>query len=179
MDLALRLLTVDDAPAMLALRDANRDHFRRSEPIRAPSWFTLDEQRGWLGTGDPILGAFAGDALAGFARIGQITRGGFQNCYLGYAVGEPFTGRGIATALVRAAVAHALDDLGLHRVQANVRTTNPASKRVLEKAGFRREGLALRYLELDGAWVDHDLFAITAEDPREGRPRTAAEPSGG
>ena len=68
---------------------------------------------------------------------------------------------------MRAAAAHAFDDLRLHRVQANVRTTNEASRRVLQKAGFRREGLALRYLELDGAWVDHDLFAITAEDPRE------------
>ena len=64
------------------------------------------------------------------------------------------------------AVAHALDELALHRVQANVRTTNEASKRVLVKTGFRREGLALRYLALDGAWVDHDLFAITTEDER-------------
>lgn len=160
----IRLLTVDDAPAVLALREANREHFRRSEPKREPSWFTLDEQRAWLGTDDPILGAVEGDDVLGYARISQITRGGFQNCYLGYAVGEPFTGRGLATSLVRAAVAHALDELGLHRVQANVRTTNAASQRVLEKAGFRREGRALRYLALDGEWTDHDLFAITRED---------------
>ena len=165
--MTIRLLRAGDAQAVLALRAANRDRFRRSEPIRPPSWFTPEEQRAWLSTSEPTLGAFEGDELAGFARIGHITRGGFQNCYLGYAVGEPFGGRGIATALVRAAVAHALDDLALHRAQANVRTTNAASKRVLEKAGFRREGLALRYLELDGAWVDHDLYAITAEDPRE------------
>ena len=166
MSATIRLLDGDDAAIMLALREANRGHFRRSEPIRPAAWFTLTEQRRWLEDEGAILGAFAGEELAGFARIGHVTRGGFQNCYLGYAVGEPFTGRGIATALVRAAVAHAFDDLGLHRVQANVRTTNEASKRVLLKAGFRREGLALRYLELDGAWVDHDLFAITAEDPR-------------
>ena len=164
MAVAIRLLTEDDAEAVLALREANRDHFRRSEPIRPAAWFTVSEQRAWLGGEGAILGAFEGDELTGFARLGQISRGGFQNCYLGYAVGEPHTGRGIATALVRAAVAHAFDALGLHRVQANVRTGNEASKRVLLKAGFRREGLALRYLELDGAWVDHDLFAITRED---------------
>lgn len=166
--MTIRPLNADDAEAMLALRESNRDHFRRSEPIRPASWFTLAEQERWLAGGDDtILGAFVGGELAGFARISQITRGGFQNCYLGYAVGERFGGRGIATSLVRAAVDHALAELGLHRVQANVRTTNEASKRVLVKAGFRREGLALRYLELDGAWVDHDLFAITAEDLRE------------
>lgn len=163
--MAIRLLDAGDAGAMLALRESNRDHFRRSEPIRPASWFTLAEQERWLGgVEDVILGAFVDDELAGFARIGQITRGGFQNCYLGYAIGERFGRRGVATALVRAAVDHAFSELGLHRVQANVRTTNEASKRVLLKTGFRREGLALRYLELDGAWVDHDLFAITAED---------------
>lgn len=164
MDTEIRLLIADDAAAVLALREANREHFRRSEPVRQASWFTLAEQREWLGGDGAILGAFEGDELAGFARISQISRGGFQNCYLGYAVGEPHTGRGVATGLVRAAVAHALDELGLHRVQANVRTENEASKRVLVKAGFRREGLALRYLELDGRWVDHELFAITRED---------------
>ena len=163
----IRLLTPDDAAAVLALREDNRASFRRSEPVRPPDWFTPHAQAEWLGGDGAILGAFEGDALTGFARLSQITRGGFQNCYLGYAVGERFTGRGVATALVRAAVGHAFDDLRLHRVQANVRTTNEASRRVLQKAGFRREGLALRYLELDGAWVDHDLFAITAEDPRE------------
>jgi len=160
----IRPLTPDDAAAMLALREANRDHFRRSEPVRARSWFTLSEQRAWLGGGDPILGAIEAEGIAGFARISQITRGGFQNCYLGYAVDEASCGRGVATALVNAAVEKAFGGLGLHRVQANVRRENAASMRVLEKAGFRREGIALRYLELDGRWVDHVLFAITTED---------------
>jgi RimJ/RimL family protein N-acetyltransferase len=55
-------------------------------------------------------------------------------------------------------------DIGLHRVQATVSPQNTASKRVLEKVGFRREGLALRYLQLAGRWSDQELWAITTED---------------
>ncbi len=57
----------------------------------------------------------------------------------------------------------AFDELGLHRVQAAVVPENTASARVLEKAGFREEGLARRYLFLDGQWKDHRMFARTAD----------------
>ena len=58
--------------------------------------------------------------------------------------------------------------LGLHRVQAAVMPRNAASIRVLEKNGFRREGLAPRYLRINGEWEDHLIFARTAEDEAEG-----------
>lgn len=77
---------------------------------------------------------------------------------------EEHNGRGYATQAVGSAVDYAFDELGLHRVQANVMTSNPRSARVLEKAGFRREGLALHYLKIAGRWEDHDLYAITQED---------------
>ena len=63
----------------------------------------------------------------------------------------------------RQAIALAWAD-GLHRVQAAVSPDNAGSQRVLEKAGFRREGLAERYLRLDGRWTDQELWAITVED---------------
>jgi ribosomal-protein-alanine N-acetyltransferase len=162
--LVVRPLTVGDAPALVALREANREHFAVAEPAREPSWFTVAEQEAWIAGEGVALGAFADDELAGYARLSQIFRGGFQNAFLGYAIGRRFTGRGLGTATVRGAVGHAFGALELHRVQANVRTDNPASRRVLEKAGFRHEGLALRYLHLAGAWRDHDTFAITAEE---------------
>ena len=61
-------------------------------------------------------------------------------------------------------VAFAFGPLGLHRVQAAVMPNNPASLRVLDKAGFRREGLAERYLQIAGVWADHVLFATTVEE---------------
>lgn len=106
----------------------------------------------------------AGGRIVGRLTLSQVFRKAFQNCYLGYFVGEEHNGRGYATEAVRLAVDYAFDDLALHRVQANVMTKNPRSARVLEKAGFRREGTALNYLQIAGRWEDHDLFAITTED---------------
>ena len=106
----------------------------------------------------------AGGAIVGRVTLSQVFRRAFQNCYLGYFVAEEHNGRGYATEAVRLAVRYAFDDLGLHRVQANVMTKNPRSARVLIKAGFRKEGLALRYLEIAGRWEDHDLYAVTVED---------------
>jgi len=102
----------------------------------------------------------------------------FQNAYMGYFVGRDHNGRGLATEAVELVVAHGFDDLALHRIQAAVMLDNPASMRVLTKAGFRREGVARRYLQIDGRWVDHVLFAATVEDPRPARPAARARPRG-
>lgn len=163
----IRPVAESDAEALLALRLANRDHFQIGEPRRPEPFFTLDPQRALIAeSAGTLLGAFDGDALLGYARLSNIVRGAFDNAYLGYAVGREHDGRGIGTLLVRHAVALAWQ-LGLHRVQAAVRTDNPASLRVLAKVGFRREGIALRYLHLDGAWRDHIIHAVTREDPVE------------
>jgi ribosomal-protein-alanine N-acetyltransferase len=162
-----RPLDPDDAAALLRLREANRAHFQIAEPRHPPDFFTVERQRAIVAASDGLMpGAFADGELVGFARLSNIVLGAFRNAYLGYMVGRDHNGRGIGTLLVRHAVALAWDR-ELHRVQAAVRTDNPGSLRVMEKAGFRREGLALRYLELDGAWRDHVLHAITREDPFE------------
>ncbi len=100
----------------------------------------------------------------GRLTLSQVFRKAFRNCYLGYWVGREHNGRGYATEAVRLSVDYAFGELGLHRVQANVMTKNRRSARVLEKAGFRKEGLALRYLCIAGAWEDHDTYALTAEE---------------
>ena len=110
----------------------------------------------------------AGDRIVGRLSLTQVFRKAFQNCYLGYFVAEEHNGRGYATQAVRLAVDYAFDELGLHRVQANVMTKNPRSARVLVKAGFRKEGMAPNYLQIAGRWEDHDLFAITVEDRAAG-----------
>ena len=107
--------------------------------------------------------------------LSQIVRGPFDNTSLGYAIGRDFSGRGLATAAVAWAVEHAWGSFGLHRVQAAARcVSNHASHRVLEKNGFRREGTALNYLRIGGAWTDHHLFARTVEDPAPAKLRPRA-----
>ena len=115
------------------------------------------------------LGAFDRDgSLAGLFALNEIVRGVFQSAYASWQVGAGHMGRGLATEGVRGLLDIAFEDapegLALHRVQANVMPSNAASLRVAEKAGFRREGLALRYLKIAGAWEDHVMLALTREE---------------
>lgn len=88
---------------------------------------------------------------------------------LGYWIARAHWGRGIASEAVRALVAHAFDDLGLERVFAHHFPWNPASGRVLEKAGLRREGLLRGHVQKDGRAVDNVLFGLArAERPAAG-----------
>jgi ribosomal-protein-alanine N-acetyltransferase len=102
--------------------------------------------------------------IIGRVALGGVLRGAFQNAYLGYWIDVEHQGRGLMTETLRAATSFAFASAGLHRVQAAVMPRNAASQRVLEKAGYRREGIALRYLCIAGQWEDHLIFAMTAEE---------------
>jgi ribosomal-protein-alanine N-acetyltransferase len=102
--------------------------------------------------------------VIGRIALGGVLRGAFQNAYLGYWIDVANQGLGLMPEAVRAATTFAFRGVGLHRVQAAVMPRNTRSMRVLEKVGYRREGMALRYLSIAGAWEDHVLFAITAEE---------------
>jgi [ribosomal protein S5]-alanine N-acetyltransferase len=102
--------------------------------------------------------------IIGRVALGGVLRGVFQNAYLGYWIDADYQGRGLMTEAVRAATSFAFTAGGLHRVQAAVMPRNGASQRVLEKAGYRREGVAHRYLCINAKWEDHVLFAVTAEE---------------
>lgn len=101
--------------------------------------------------------------LAGGLTLSNIRRRAAQFANLGYWMGEPFAGRGLMTEAVGLVVAHAFDGLLLHRVHAAFLPHNMASRRVLEKNGFKEEGFAENYLQIDGKWADHVLFGLTRE----------------
>jgi ribosomal-protein-alanine N-acetyltransferase len=102
--------------------------------------------------------------IIGRIALGGVLRGAFQNAYLGYWIDEHHQGRGLMTEAVCAATSFAFSAAELHRIQAAVMPRNVGSMRVLEKAGYRREGMAERYLCIAGRWEDHVLFAVTAEE---------------
>jgi [ribosomal protein S5]-alanine N-acetyltransferase len=104
--------------------------------------------------------------LLGGLTISNIRRGVAQSASVGYWVGLPHVGRGYMTDAVRATVPFAFGTLGLHRLEAACLPHNAPSARVLEKSGFRREGTARRYLKINDAWQDHDLYALLHDDPR-------------
>jgi len=108
------------------------------------------------------------DAILGGLTLGHIRRGVTQACTVGYWVGMPYAGRGVMSCALAGALGFAFDHLRLNRVEAACMPANGASIRVLEKAGFTREGLARRYLCINGVWEDHLLFAILQADRRPG-----------
>jgi ribosomal-protein-alanine N-acetyltransferase len=102
--------------------------------------------------------------LVGQMHLFGIAWGSLRCASAGYWVSESVAGQGIMPLALAAACDHAFVGLGLHRVEVNIRPENTASLRVVEKLGFRDEGLRLQYLHIDGGWCDHRSFALTSED---------------
>ena len=103
------------------------------------------------------------ETLVGGLTVSNIRRRAAQYANLGYWMGEEFAGRGLMTEAVGLLLPFYFDTLGLHRLHAAFLPHNAASRRVLEKNGFREEGYAENYLQIDGKWADHVLFALTRE----------------
>lgn len=102
--------------------------------------------------------------LVGGMTLSNVRRGVTQAATLGYWLGASFTGRGLMRKAIAAIIPFAFDVLRLHRIEAAIMPANAPSLRIVERAGFAREGLARRYLRIAGRWEDHIIFALLAED---------------
>ena len=107
--------------------------------------------------------------LTGGISMGNIRRGVAQSAQIGYWMGEEHAGKGYMGAAIRLMLDHGFGQMRLNRIEAACIPENERSIRVLEKAGFQREGLLRSYLRINGAWRDHILYAITAEDFRQAK----------
>ncbi|MGD0254712.1 MAG: GNAT family protein [Acidimicrobiales bacterium] len=110
------------------------------------------------------FGIFVEGRLAGEVTLSSVQRGPFQNAFIGYWVDRAHAGNSLAPESVLLLLRFAFEELGLHRVEIAIVPRNRPSKRVVEKLGLREEGVALRFLEIDGRWEDHLRYAITAEE---------------
>jgi ribosomal-protein-alanine N-acetyltransferase len=108
------------------------------------------------------------DRLVGQVTVGGITWGSLWSAHIGYWVDSRVAGQGVMPTAVALAGDHAFRVLGLHRLEINVRPENAASLRVVEKLGFRDEGVRRRFLHIAGDWRDHRTFALTTEEVPEG-----------
>jgi ribosomal-protein-alanine N-acetyltransferase len=104
------------------------------------------------------------DALLGGCTLSNVRRGVTQCCTMGYWIGAKFARQGYMTNAVKALVPFVFKTLGLHRIEAACLVDNEASKNLLARTGFRQEGLARRYLLINGQWADHLLFALLKEE---------------
>ena len=102
--------------------------------------------------------------LVGQMHLFGVTWGSMRSGAAGYWVARSVAGQGIAPLSLALLTDYALGEVGLHRLEVNIRPDNAASLRVVAKLGFRDEGVRARYLHINGAWRDHRTFALTAED---------------
>lgn len=121
-----------------------------------------------LGTGFGF-GVFADGYLCGEINLSSIQRGPFQNAYVGYWIDQKWAGQGLMPEALVVLLRFAFEELHLHRLQVSIIPRNAASRRVVDKLALRNEGVAARYLEINGIWEDHVRYAITAEEWAERR----------
>ena len=127
-----------------------------------------------MGTGYGF-GVFVDGKFGGEINLSSIQRGPFQNAYVGYWIDKALAGNSYTPEAAVVLFRFAFEELELHRVQVSIIPRNLASRRVAEKLELREEGVAVRYLKINGVWEDHVRYALTVEDWEERRERYAKQ----
>jgi len=175
-EVVLRTPQMSDYPTWAELRAASHEFLTPWEPLWATDELSrasfrrrvrhyLRDLREDVGYALFIFAAMSG-YLVGGLTLCNVRRGVTQSCTLGYWIGAKYAQQGYMTAAVRAVIPFVFDSLELHRLEAACLPNNTASIKLLERTGFRREGLARRYLRINGVWQDHLLYALLDSDPR-------------
>ena len=110
-----------------------------------------------------LIRAVEDDAIVGVCNLSNIFRRNLQSAFIGYAAVAGNEGRGLMSEGVGLVLDEAFGRLGLHRIEANIQPGNAASIALVRRLGFVREGYSENYLEVDGAWRDHERWAIRSE----------------
>jgi [ribosomal protein S5]-alanine N-acetyltransferase len=172
----LRYPVMGDYGDWAALRDQSRDFLTPWEPIWPVDDLTRPAFRRRLRRysrelKEDISYPFflfreVDDQLLGSLIISNVRRGVAQSCSLGYWVGKEYAGKGLMTEAARGVVPFVFDRLSLHRIEAACLLNNEPSQKLLRRVGFSDEGVARKYLRINGEWQDHLQFAMLASDTR-------------
>jgi [ribosomal protein S5]-alanine N-acetyltransferase len=170
----IRFLDISDAAAVLELQLRNKEFFKKYTTTKNESFYTLKLQEDIIK--DNIIkkendekysfGIFTKNSgeLIGNVALTEVLRNSLQSCYIGYYLDMRQNGQGYMTEVVKLVVKFAFEDLKLHRIEAGVMPHNIRSMRVLEKAGFQKEGIARKNVKINGVWQDHQVLAIVSEN---------------
>ena len=185
--LMLRPLVAGDFEAWSEVRVRNDEWLTKWEPLRHPkapdpavnrdafaSRCAARDRERQSGVGY-AFGIFVDNAFAGEINLNNVLRGAMQSVTIGYWIDEARAGKSYMSEAVLVATRFALEDLQLHRVEICIIPRNHNSRRVMEKLGFREEGIAERFLEINGAWEDHVRYGFTVEEWRVRREELVAQ----
>lgn len=181
----LRPIVLSDFAAWQEVRSRCGEWLTRWEPRRLPGQPDTTQDRDafavrcsarqrerQLGTGYGF-GMFVDGAFCGEINLSSIQRGPFQNAYVGYWVDRARAGQGLMPEAVVVLARFAFEELHLHRLQISIIPRNTPSRRVAEKLDLRSEGIAVRYLEINGVWEDHVRYALTVDEWEDRRDELA------
>lgn len=174
--LTLRPPAHGDFRAWSALRQESEAFLTPWEPIWAPDHLTrksFTNRVYWAqrsisgGTAVPLFLIRRDDeAVLGAITLDNIRRGPSQSATTGYWIGEPYARHGYMREAVEAVVHYAFTTLDLSRVEAGCLPENTASRALLEKCGYKYEGVAQSYLQINGRWRNHVIYANLRHDRR-------------
>lgn len=158
---------------MLDYYRENRQHLGPYEPTRDDTFYTFREQSIQLAYDQDNLRNEMGlklylskpgmNRIIGILNFSQIIKGAFCSCYVGYGLDARYTGQGYMHEALKLGIQIMFKEYGLHRIEGNVMPRNTRSIAVLEKLGFVPEGLAKKYLKINGVWEDHRHYVLLNE----------------
>lgn len=171
----IRPIRLRDARALERELAENRGWLRKWEATNPHGPLSFDvrasirslQQNARAGLGLPFVIEYDGQ-IAGQLNVSSIAYGSLSSATIGYWVSERFAGKGATPTAVALATDHCFFGIGLHRMEICIRPENDPSLRVVEKLGFRYEGLRRRYIHINGDWRDHFCFALTVEELPQG-----------
>ena len=172
----LRPLVAPDFSAWSDVRVRNEQWVVPWEPSRLPNQADPTRQRDAFSTRCTArdrdrqmgvayaFGLFVDNSLAGEVNLNNLVRGAQQTGTIGYWIDQARAGHSYVAEGVCVLIRFAFDELRLHRLEVCIIPRNETSRRVMDKLGLRDEGVALRFLEINGIWEDHVRYGITAEE---------------
>lgn len=171
----IRPIRLRDARTLERELAENRGWLRKWEATNPHGPLTFDvrssirslQQNARAGLGLPFVIEYDGQ-VAGQLNVSSIAYGSLSSATIGYWVSERFAGKGATPTAVALATDHCFFGVGLHRMEICIRPENDPSLRVVEKLGFRYEGLRRRYIHINGDWRDHFCFALTVDELPQG-----------
>ncbi|MRN54971.1 GNAT family N-acetyltransferase [Paenibacillus monticola] len=159
-----------DAEEMTAMYKRNREFFEKFSPSNSEEFYTVEHQLQLIIKSkadreadrkfDFLIFQKEDDRIIGSIGLSFVVRGPLQNCMVGYNLDQAYNGKGYMTEAIKQIVRYAFEELKFHRITGEASPRNPGSIRVLENAGFHREGISQSNVKINGTWEDHQVLAI-------------------